>query len=99
MGSRHDPHCGGPGGRTAEETVSRKKSVSPRRSFRESIIQLEAWLHGLGYQYTGPGNLYDVTFFEVDDLTEGQRLLRLTNDGVKSGEEQMLNSLAGESSR
>jgi len=37
-----------------------------------------------------------VTFAEIDNLSEGQRLLSLTADGVTKGEEEMFNRLAEE---
>lgn len=53
-------------------------------------------MHQLGYKYTGPGNLYDVTFFEILSLSEGQKLLTLDADGVKSSEESYLDRFAQE---
>lgn len=60
----------------------------------ETVLQVEAWLHSLGYRYTGPGNLYGVTFIEIGDLMEGNRLLRMSQEGVTLGEEQMLDEFA-----
>ena len=59
-------------------------------------MEMEAWLHTIGYLYTGPSSLYGVTFFEVGALQEGQRLLALTAEGVSAGEEGMLDRLAEE---
>ncbi len=58
------------------------------------LLQCEAWLHTLGYQYTGPGNLYGVTFIEIANLLEGNRLLKMSSEGVTLGEEQMLDQIA-----
>lgn len=74
----------------------KKKRLGPRRSIREQLLEIEAWLHSIGYQYTGPGNLYGVSFIEIQDLSKGQRLLALTTDGVTIGEEAMLDKLAEE---
>lgn len=57
-------------------------------------MEIAAWLHTIGYQYTGTGSLYGLTFYEIDELSEGQRLLQLTADGVTRGEEAMLDRLA-----
>ncbi len=58
------------------------------------MLEVEAWLHSIGYRYTGPGTLYDLTFIEIRDLMEGQRLLRMTREGVTLGEEKMLDEFA-----
>ena len=61
-----------------------------------NVQALEAFLHSIGYKYTGPGNLYQITFFEIASLTEGKRILALIADGVTPGEETELNRLAAE---
>lgn len=61
---------------------------------REQILEIEAWLHTMGYRYTGPGSLYGVSFAEIYDLSEGQRMMALTSDGVTAGEEARFNQLA-----
>tara|TARA_R110000851_G_scaffold203781_4_gene355683 strand:- start:636 stop:794 length:159 start_codon:yes stop_codon:yes gene_type:complete len=48
----------------------------------------------MGYKFTGPGNLYQVTFFEISSLSEGKRILSLKADGVSPAEEAMLDSMA-----
>jgi hypothetical protein len=58
------------------------------------MLEVEAWLHSLGYKFTGPGNLYGVTFIEIHTLSEGTRLLRLTQEGVTVGEQDMLDQFA-----
>jgi len=58
------------------------------------MLEVEAWLHSLGYLYTGPGCLYGVTFIEIYDLMEGQRLLRFSREGVTVGEQDMLDQFA-----
>ena len=40
--------------------------------------------------------MYQVTFFEIETLAEGQRVLSLIKDGVTAGEEAELNRLAEE---
>ena len=58
------------------------------------MLEVEAWLHSIGYKFTGPGNLYGMTFIEIENLLEGQRLLRMTAEGVTKGEEDMLDQFA-----
>lgn len=57
-------------------------------------MSIEAYLHEQGYSYTGPGNLYQVTFFELASLSEGRRLLSLITDGVTGKEEEELDRMA-----
>ncbi len=58
------------------------------------MLEVEAWLHSLGYLYTGPGCLYGVTFIEIYDLMEGMSLLRFSREGVTVGEQDMLEQFA-----
>jgi len=71
-----------------------KKPYATVRSVEEEVAALEAYLHQLGYKYTGPGNLYQVTFFEIANLSKGKRIMALMADGVSPMEEAALNKLA-----
>lgn len=36
-------------------------------------------MHQLGYKYTGPGNLYQLTWFEIFSMTDAGNFLREAN--------------------
>ena len=67
------------------EWRARKKNIDPEaaRWHGESYLrELEVNLHRLGYRYTGPGNLYDLTLLEVRHLMRGQQLAQVRASGT-----------------
>lgn len=50
----------------------------------------------MGYRYLGPGNLYQLTLIEIDNLTTGKAELRERAEGAPPGELDAFHSWAAD---